>query len=108
MNRFITYREEDKDGRLCYYILQKDFPHFVGVISTYPSEGTWQSPISNYNMWVVYAGTIRGNLIPSYRNISDETQSVFDEMASWYYQNRILKEPNKYKKFKIDVSSPTR
>lgn len=107
MSKFITYREEDKNGNLCYYILQKDFPHFVGIISTSPSEGTWQSAIPNYNLWVVYAGTIRGNFVPSYRNISEETQSVFDEMAHWYYANRICEEPNKYKKFKINVSSST-
>lgn len=103
LHNYITYREEDSDGVLRYYILQKQFPHYVGVILEAPKQGTWQSPIAGYNLWVCYAGTIRGNMIPSYKNVSQETQSVYDDMAQWYLANRIIKQPERYKKFKINV-----
>ena len=103
LHNYITYREEDGEGVLRYYVLQKQFPHYVGVILEAPKHGTWQSPIAGYNLWVCYAGTIRGNMIPSYKSVSQETQSVYDDMAQWYLVNRILKQPERYKKFKINV-----
>ncbi len=100
---FIAFTEKDENDSIRYFVLQKDFPHFVGEILSHPKEGTWQSPIGGYNLWVVFSGTLQGRLIPSYRNISDEMQSVFDNMAVWYLANKIIPNKSKYKKFKINV-----
>jgi hypothetical protein len=107
MESYITFRDKDENGDLQYYVLQRAFPHFVGMVSSSPVEGTWQSPIAGYNLWMIFSGTLRGNLIPNYKNISDEIQEILDRMASWYYSTRIITDQKKYKKFKImsNVSS---
>lgn len=106
MSPFITYREKDEAGNLQYYILQKDFPHIIGVVANRPAEGNWYSPIAGYYLYVVFNYTLRGKMIPSYKNISEEISSVLDKMATWYLAERILFDEKRYKKFKIkqDVS----
>jgi hypothetical protein len=101
---YITYREE-KEGNLLYYILQKEHPHYVGVIAYGPIENKIQIPITEHNLYVTFAGTIRGNFIPSYRDVVNQIEQTMTSMAIWYYENRILKEPKKYSKFKLNVSS---
>ncbi len=109
MEPFITYRDKDKAGELQYYILQRAFPHFQGVILTYPKEGAFaESIVSGYNMYISYAGTISGNYILSKRDIESECQFVMQKMAEWFYANRILKESRKYKKFKVNDSMPAK
>lgn len=101
MGTFITYREKDSSGVLQYYILQKDFPHINGLILNKPCEGNWCSPVPGYNLWIVFDYTIRGKMIPSYKNIREEISSVLDRMAAWFYAERIMQDEKKYKKFKI-------
>jgi hypothetical protein len=98
---FITYREPDSEGVMMYYILQKAFPHFLGCIAYGPIDRRIQTPVSNYNLWVTFAGTIQGNYVPSYRNVGEEIGDVMTKMATWFYENRILIEPKKYKKWKM-------
>ena len=106
MDSFITYREKDNTGGVQYYILQKDFPHIIGRVSTIPGEGNWYSPIAGYNMYVVFNYTLRGRFIPNYKNIGEEISSVMDRMASWFYAEMILPDEKKYKKFKIKPNVP--
>lgn len=101
MTPYITYRDKDEKGNLQYYILQRNFPHFVSVISAIPKTGTWQSAVAGYNLWVIFNGTLRGNMIPDYKNISEEIQMVLDSMAGWYCSERIVPDPKRFKKFKI-------
>lgn len=102
MQQFITYRELDKNGELQYYILQKEFPHYVCYISTVKKENVIsQWAVSEYNLYVIFCGTIRGNFIPSYKNIAEEIDSVVLSMANWYKENRILTNQKRYEKFKI-------
>lgn len=102
MKPYITYREDDGFGNQKYYILQKEFPHFIGVLSESPIHGSLATiPIHGYNLWISFAGTIRGNIIPQYQNIQDEIQSIYNSMASWFYKERIMVDEKRYKKFKI-------
>jgi hypothetical protein len=103
---FITYRET-LNGDLRYYILQKSHPHFVGEIVSAPSEAIMLVPITRHSLWVKFAGTIYGNMIPSYRNIQEEMEEVYTNMAEWFYQNRILPEPKKYKKWLLPHPTTT-
>ncbi len=103
MSDFITFRELDADGKFAYYILQKDFPHYIGVIYPFPKKNFIEpSPIAGYNLWVTFNGTLRGLVIPAYKNIADEIVIVLDKMANWYLQQRVLPEQKKYKKYKIN------
>lgn len=103
---FITYREPDKNGNLEYYVLQRDFPHWVGRISTIPKEGALaQSTIAGYNMYVIIEGTLRFGLIPTYKNVMEEMQLVADTMAVWYYTDRMIMDKKRYEKFKIKTNA---
>lgn len=105
MNLFITYREMDDAGRLCFYILQKKFPHYTGLLVTNPREGALvNAPIPSYNLWITFAGCLNGNFIPGYADVLVEIEGVFRDMANWYYENRLLDNPKKYAKFKIQTN----
>lgn len=97
---FITYRE-DVSGKLCYFILQKEFPHYVGLIKESPMGGTLpQMNIPGYSLWIQIVGTVRGSYIPSYQDVETEMNSVAGRMSQWLLDNRILPAESKYRKFK--------
>ena len=102
MSNFITYKELDAKGQPSYYILQKDFPHYMGVVSVTPRKYLVEAqPISGYYMWVVFDGTLRGKQVPSYTNVIEEINEAISKMAIWYLQTVILPKKENYKKFKI-------
>lgn len=99
---YITYRDTNESGELLYFILQKDFPHYLTILSDTPRKTFVQAiPITNYSLYLVFAGVLRGMMIPSYNNVGEEISSVMQSMASWFFDNRILVDPKKYKKWKI-------
>jgi len=101
-SKFITYREMADDGVLRYYILQRDFPHSIGVVLSSPNHGAVaQSVVAGYNLFIVYDGTLRGNFIAAYPGFEEELNGVFMDMAAWYLSERILTDEKKYLKFKI-------
>ena len=98
----------DGQRHLNYYILQKEFPHCIGVISSHPVETTLcQVEIPGYNMWVVFNYTLRGKVIPSYPDILVEIQRIVHEMAMWFLTERIEKEPKKFSKWRYKHPSTT-
>lgn len=103
MNGFITFREKE-NNELAYFILGREFPHYIGIISIYPKEGAIaKTPIAGYNLWVVFHSTLRGAMIPSYKNVIEEIQSVMENMATFYLSERILPDATRYKKFKLKI-----
>lgn len=105
---FITYREPDEVGRLCFYILQKAHPHYVGLLVTSPRQGALLNiPVPGHNLWLTYAGCLIGNVVPGYIGFEAEVNSIFVGMAEWYYLNRIKTDPKKYDKFKIKNDTVT-
>lgn len=105
---FITYREMDATGILRYYILQKDFPHNVGVVLSQPKyEAICMSIIPSYNLYVVWDGTLRGNVVAAYPDYKVDLQLCFDNMAAWFWAERIVMDKKRFEKFKIkqDVST---
>lgn len=110
MSPFITFRDIDKQGKLQYYILQRDFPHYVGLLSTRPMDTVISnSAIAGYYLWIVFWGTLRGPFIPAYNGVDKDIQSLLDNMADWFCNERIMEDEKKFKKFKIgkDVQKPT-
>ena len=99
---YITFRETDEEGVLKYYILQKDFPHHLGIVCTQPNlDALAQGTVSGYNLWVASNGVLRGNFIAVYPSYREDQQSVFDSMAAWFHSERILKDEKRYERFKI-------
>lgn len=100
-NKYITFREEDEFGRLCFFILQKAHPNFIGLLVSSPVEGAIINvPIPNYNLWITFAGTLMGNYIPAVNGVLSEISIVFYDMSSWYFEHRV-NGVRKYDKFKI-------
>lgn len=100
MNKYVTFRDTDGE-QLNYYILQRDFPNYVGKISdVFIEKGLAVEQVQGYDLWIIFDGAIGGRYIPSYQNVFYEIKSVTYDMALWYLQNRVLTNPNRYKKFK--------
>lgn len=98
---YLTFTEPDENDTMEYFILQKAFPHFLCKISEHPIGHFFQcAPINEYDLYIVFNSTLRGNVIPSYQSIGDEIRVVMHDMADWFYNNRILKNEKKYKKWK--------
>lgn len=102
MNPYITFREKDSNGNLQYYILQKEHPHYVGIITAFNDGSNWAAPIPGYNLYVLYSGTLIGNLIPLEKTISKNIELVLNNMAAWFWSERIVSAEWRYKKFKIN------
>jgi hypothetical protein len=102
MNRYVTYRDTNEENELLYFILQRDFPHYQCSISETPQKVFLDAfPLSSYNLWLVFAGCLRGMVIPSFNNVDKEILEVMGDMAIWFYENRILGNEKKYKKWKL-------
>ena len=99
---FITFREPDKDGSMQYFILQKEFPHFLARLVYAPVTGSLScQPISDYKLWVSCEGSIRGRMIPNYVNIKEEMDTIIYMMTNWFYAERIMMDEKRFKKFKL-------
>lgn len=92
---------------LAYFILQKEFPHFLCQICEQYEIGNWYGGIGGYNLYVCFRGTLRGNIIPGYTNIGSEIQDVIDRMAEWYLTQVISPKSNNYKKYLTNGISST-
>lgn len=102
MMPYITYRETNEEGQTLYFILQKDFPHYQCVVSEIPNKVFVDSiAVTDYNLYLVFGGVLRGFMIPSYADVEKQISEVMASMALWFFENRILVNPKKYKKWKL-------
>jgi len=102
MSPYITYKDTNKNGDLCLYILQREFPHYQGVICYLPiHDSICCIPIAGHNLYLAFAGTIRGNYIMSNPEYEKQVGLIFESMAAWFYENRIRTDPKRYKKWAI-------
>lgn len=102
MQPFITFRDKDKNGNLQYYILQRDYPHYVGVIASERVVGAIaEAVIPGYSLYVTFSGVLQGNYIPMYKDSKNEAQQILDNMAAWFWSERIAMDKKRFKKFKI-------
>ena|SRR5579872_3799707 len=107
MSPFVTFKDTDRSGNMQYYILQREYPHYCGVITYYPSgESICQVPVTAHNLYVTFAGVLRGNFIPGHPGAEKEIVAVFHSMAIWFYVNRVSVDPKRYKKWAILATPP--
>jgi hypothetical protein len=105
MSPYITFKDKNSKGDLILFILQREFPHYCAGLAFLPVlDSICCVPIAGHHLYLAFEGTIRGRFIPSYNNASEEIQAVMSSMASWFYAERILPEPKRYKKWLIPVS----
>lgn len=104
-HNFISYREENETGLLCYFILQKQAPHYKAIVSVgVLPEALASAPIGGYNLYVNYSGLLSGNFIPAFDGVIEEVTAILWSMGSWYLEHRILTDRKKYDKFKIHTT----
>ena len=101
MSPYITFKDRDKEGSLQLYILQREEPSFVGIITDrYNNNSLACVNITGYRLWVKWGGTLRGNYFPSYFK-PEEIKEVFQKMADWYLESRITGDEKRFKKWKL-------
>jgi hypothetical protein len=99
MEKYLTFREDD-NGKEQYYVLQKEFPHFVGRLVDNPYfKSLINAPVPQTTLYVAIVGTLRGSVIPVYQKVDEEIKNVAIEMAMWYFENRIFINPKKFKRW---------
>lgn len=102
MEPYITFKDTDKDNVLQYYVLQRAFPHYCGVILTVPQADSLMTiPFPGYHLYLTFSGTLAGNYLLSRRDMEVDLLESFTKMADWYFRNRIAINEKRYKKFKI-------
>lgn len=94
-NRFIVFWEDAS-----VYILQKEFPHYIGRLTNKLERGLAQYPIAGHSLYVSFFGTLRGNYVPSTSLSSEETNMIFSDMADFALEN-LIKKTDDYEKYKI-------
>lgn len=105
-NKYITYREP-LGGELQYFILQKQWPHYVGLLVDNPNYKTlYLFPIPNTTLYLAFFGTLQGRLMPATHHVDLEISTIFTDMAEWYYTNRIETNLKKYKKWLLKSTTP--
>ncbi len=101
-SKYISFRDNDSKGELQYYILQRDYPHYVARISYKPStESLMCVPVTDHLLWLIFDGVLAGNYIPAHPSVKQELAEVFFNMATWFYSNRIVGNESKYKKWRV-------
>ena len=102
MSPYITFKDFDSNGELQYYILQREYPHYCGVVAYLPiADSICQIPVTAHHLYITFAGTIRGNFALAHPQMEKEIYFIFHSMMLWFYQNRIVKDPKRYKKWLI-------
>ena len=100
MSPFITFRDIDKEGNLSYFILQRQWPHYVGIITDKHSVDALASAnITSHSLYVRFYGVLEGHFVPAHRGVQEEIKEVFQKMADWYYKHRVIPNPKRFKKW---------
>lgn len=92
---YILYYEGDG-----YYILQKDFPHFIGKITNKTEDHIAQYPIAGYKLYVSFIGTLKGRYMPADKFVLQEVQHIYADMAN-YLLDKKINNNEEYEKYKI-------
>lgn len=94
---FVTF----KDGENLY-LLQVEFPHYKALVQSVPNEKALiQIQVPMYRIYIVFAGTLAGNLLHVRADYQKELDKLFLVMSDWYLEHRISKFPERFKKAQI-------
>jgi hypothetical protein len=99
-NKYIIFRE---DASL--YILQKNFPYYIGKLTNNPKEGISQYPITGYRLYVSFAGTLIGKYINSDKFSIQESFPILSDMGNFVLEMHILKHQEDYERYKVRSSN---
>lgn len=84
------------------YILQKRFPHYIGRIQFHPEANPLiQGQIPFYHIYIVFNGALSGNRLLLNDAWQEQIKNIWDEMCKWYREERVEKQPDRFKKYKM-------
>jgi len=107
MTPFITFRENDSDGRPIYCIVSRQFPHYVAEIVDNPAyKSLILVPIPSTTLYLAFSGTLQGRIVPSSPQLIKEISATFVNMAQWYSANRVATNPKRFKKWLFNQEQP--
>lgn len=92
-NPYIIYNENGSD-----YILQRNFPNYIGRVTSKLERQIAQYPVAGYDLYVSFVGTLNGNFIQMDNLAIQHTEEIMSSMSSYFVQ-KLDKE--KYEKYKI-------
>jgi len=92
-NPYIIYREDGSD-----YILQRNFPNYIGRITEKLERSIAQYPIPGYNLYISFAGMLNGNFIQMDSLAVQHAEEIMSKMSSFFVQKL---DKSKYEKYKI-------
>jgi hypothetical protein len=92
-NPYILYNENGYD-----YILQKNFPNYIGRVNTKLERQIAQHPVAGYNLYISFAGTLNGNFIQMDKLAIQHTEEIMSSMSSFFVEKL---DKSKYENYKI-------
>ena len=100
--KFLTFKEG-----AYVYILQSAFPHYIGRVLRYDNDytldqaqGEPKARIEGYRIMVFFAGALQGNQVWGTTTPAD-LQKLINEMAGFYFSERICGDEKRYAKWKV-------
>jgi hypothetical protein len=95
-------------GELQYFILQREWPHYIGMIIDNPNyKSLVKVPVPNTTLYVSLWGTLQGRLLPANAGMDNGIAATLTNMAVFYYEERIIPNQKKYKKWLLKPQSTT-
>ena len=89
-NPYIIYNENGSD-----YILQRNFPNYIGRVTSKLERQIAQYPIAGYDLYISFVGTLNGNFIQMDKFAMQDAQEIMSEMSSFYCTKKFLDNSNK-------------
>lgn len=59
------------------------------------------SNVLGYGIYIAFYGSLTNNVRVTGSDFKSELQEVFDQMAAWYYKEKILPKKSFYKRFEV-------
>jgi len=82
-------------------ICQTRAPHYIGLVSGNRESTFHTVQVPLHSLFVSFKGNLEGNFMLMKQDEVKNIKKVFEEMAIFYFHDRILKFPERFKKYKI-------
>ena len=92
-NPYIIYNENGSD-----YILQKNFPNYIGRVTPKLERQIAQYPVAGYDLYISFVGTLNGNFIQMDSLAIQHAEEIMSGMSSYFVQKL---DKSKYENYKI-------
>ena len=92
-NPYIIYNENGSD-----YILQKNFPNYIGRVTPKLERQIAQYPVAGYDLYISFVGTLNGNFIQMDSLAIQHAEEIMSGMSNFFLEKL---DKSKYENYKI-------